>query len=74
MEPFRPFADKLVFENREHELDWEYKKQLIEILHSEVKYNGKCYKLENAIEAYSLDIFKKLKNPEHKLGEIAFYG
>ena len=73
MEPFRPFADKTVFENSDRELDWSYKKALIEILQTDARYNGRHYTLSDAMECYAIDVFKALKNPKHIIGAVEFH-
>ena len=73
MEPFRPFADKIVFENKNRTLDWEYKKELIEIPNNFGRYNNKKYLIKDIMELFTLDVLKKLKKTSRKLGEISFY-
>lgn len=64
MEPFRPFIDWIVFKNKDRELDWEYKKELIAINYMPVLYDNKKTELCIAVENYVLTVLKALKNKE----------
>lgn len=47
MESFRPFVDRIVWENKDKELDWEYKQKIIEVLYNECLYDGNVKLLRN---------------------------
>ena len=70
MEPFRPFVDRTVHDNAERELDWEYKKLLIESMQKPVRYGGREMKLTDACELYSLDVLKSISGEEYIVKEI----
>ena len=73
MEPFRPFIDKKVYENKNRPLDYEYKRELIEFLQSDVRYGTKRMNICDAADRYTCDVLKAMKEPEHKIREVGFY-
>ncbi len=73
MEPFRPFIDKVVYENYNKELDWDYKKQLINVMQQSCRYKGSRQKLETALESYMLCVLRSVKNSNlDEMGELSF--
>ena len=72
MEPFRPFVDMLVFQNGDIKLSWDYKKLLIGTLQGRCIYDDREMSIEDAAEAYFLDIIGYLSGNEWKAGDIAF--
>lgn len=72
MEPFRPFVDRIVYENNDRELDGEYKKELMGILNTTCSYGNKKIELDNAIECFILDVMKFMEQPREVLKEISF--
>lgn len=53
IEPFRPIVDRYVFKNKEIiSLDSKHKGELISLLDSEILWQGKIMKLDNAIDGY----------------------
>ena len=60
MEPFRPFVDEQVIKGGLTEEN--YKKNLMNLLMSEVKYNDKIMIMDNAIHSYVLALFSALNN------------
>lgn len=56
VEPFRVFVDQCVYEHKNCEFNYAYKKLLIEICEAKVKYSGKKYLLADAIELYCRDV------------------
>ena len=72
MEPFRPFVDRIVFENIGRRLDWEYKKTLIEGLQAAVRYGKREMRLAAACESYSLDVLRNIDNEEYEIKELCF--
>lgn len=72
MEPFRPFVDRIVYDNKNCELDWDYRKKLISLLYQECRYNGKVTDITTAIESYVRDIVKGMSKPYYRSEEISF--
>lgn len=72
MEPFRPFADYLIFKNKDRALDWQFKKEIIEITNQNCFYRGKQFLLKDAMEQFTLDVLRKIENPKHQIGKVAF--
>lgn len=72
MEPFRPFVDRIVWENKDKELDWEYKQKIIEVLYSECLYDGKNMDIATAIEYFSREVMDAMLIPRKKIGVIEF--
>lgn len=71
MEPFRPVVDEIVCKNAGKELDFAYKRLLIEALNSKtVKYAGRKLQLSEAFEMYALDVIKSLKKDNLELKEL----
>ena len=60
MEPFRPFVDEQVVKGGLTEEN--YKKNFMNLLMSEVKYNDKIMIMDNAIHSYVLALFSALNN------------
>ena len=60
MEPFRPFVDEQVIKGGLTEEN--YKKNFMNLLMSEVKYNDKIMIMDNAIHFYVLALFSALNN------------
>ena len=72
IEPFRPVVDAIVYINKGRDLDFDYKRELIELLNKEVKYNGHRTELQNAIECFVQDVLKELSDGNARIGEINF--
>ena len=73
MEPFRVFVDRIVYENRDRELDWEYKKLFVELLQTRVRYGDRTFCLNDALECYSLDVFRAMQSGDvQEIKEIDF--
>ena len=72
MEPFRPFADRMVFINRFRAFDWEYRKELIALPQTYCRYDGKKMKLLNAVEAFVTDALKAMEDETHTIKEVSF--
>lgn len=70
IEPFRVFVDKCVYLHRECEFNKEYKKLLIEVCETEVKYSCKKYTLSYAIELYCRDVLASVKQDDSSKIEI----
>ena len=60
IEPFRPFVDKIVYENQNHDFNKEYKKKLINIGNEKIAYNGHITTLDIALELYIESVLKSL--------------
>lgn len=73
MEPFRPIVDLIIYDEMKREIfDSDYKKTIIEKLNiTTVNYKGVSYKLQNAIEAFFLDVIKAL-NGISTIGDLSF--
>ena len=50
MEPFRIIIDNFVYHNKERKLNTDYKMDIVNILNSKFKYNGKQYTLKDIIK------------------------
>ena len=75
IEPFRVVIDKIVFHNQGRQLDNEYKAELISSLNKSIKYEGKEYKIDDAIEIYFKRIVDVLNNSNYReIGEIEIAG
>lgn len=72
MEPFRPFVDKVVLENVTQPFDFEYKKELINMLNTKVVYGNSYFKLIDAIEKFTYDILTNVNNTDYILRELDF--
>lgn len=72
VEPFRVFADKLIYENRTRQLDWSYRRELISLPYAECTYDGKETTLQAAMESYALDVLSAMKDERVQIGEIGF--
>lgn len=70
MEPFRPFVDLIVYRNKERELDWEYKKELISLPYTPVAYMGRRTSLYNALEDYAVCVLKSLEDNDDRISEV----
>lgn len=73
MEPFRPFIDYYVYKNKDRELDWNYKLELISLCELPVIYGGKCMELQLAIECWVTDVVAELDGCKDRMKEINFY-
>lgn len=65
MEPFRAFADRKVYLNKDRELDWDYKRDLIALTQEECLYGDDRTDIANAMELFFLDTLRSLR--EEKL-------
>lgn len=70
MEPFRPFIDKIVFNNVEKPFDWNYKKILIESLQKKIRYGNREMSLSDVCENYSLDILSAINGKNYCVKEL----
>lgn len=71
MEPFRILIDNFCLQNISKELKGELKHQVVDILNSYVKIDGKKQTVLNAISIYTKSVFKAINNNDVKL--IKFY-
>lgn len=67
MEPFRPFVDRIVYENKGRELDFEYKKRMVELLHEECIFDGKHTEIATAVDAFVVDVVTNMREPRGKI-------
>lgn len=70
MEPLRPLIDKKVMEIELKKFEWEEKSQLIDLLNTKVKIDGKKQYLNNAIGIYTRSALTALN--ENKIEELKF--
>ncbi len=71
IEPFRPWIDKIVYENFTYhhvvDLNKEMKAKLIQVLNEECLLDSKKYQLQKGIELSCFSLFKCLKNANNKI-------
>ena len=72
IEPFRPFVDRLVYLNRDRELDRAMRHELIELPNSVVRYNNHRTELVTAIDLFVVDVTRSLTEGEVKIGKLGF--
>lgn len=72
MEPFRPYIDRIVYENGDRILDSEYKKELISVLQSECRYGKRIIDFSAAIDTYVLDVVRYLNTGKPSIEELSF--
>lgn len=70
MEPLRPLVDKKVIDTELKKFEWEEKSQLIDLINTKVKIQGKKQYLNNAIGIYTRSVIKALS--ENKVEELKF--
>jgi len=70
MEPFRPVVDLVVYRNGDRVLDYEYKKELIQIGYSEMYYGNRKMTVNTALEQYISDFFKAMSSSKKNVKEI----
>ena len=72
MEPFRPFVDKIVYENRHRELDREYKMLFISLEYQKMIYDGKKYEIGTAVDKYVKELLDNMNDTSYKIKEMDF--
>ena len=70
IEPFRPFVDMVVHKNGDRELDWSYKKELINISYKTVVYKGQKTELQTALDSFAFDLLENVSNINYCLKEV----
>lgn len=65
MEPFRIVIDNFVYYNQDRKLDTEYKLDIVNILNSTFKYQGKNYTLKDIIKIYVKNSLDSINNYEN---------
>lgn len=65
MEPFRIVIDNFVYYNQDRKLDTEYKLDIVNILNSTFKYQGKNYILKDIIKIYVKISLDSINNSEN---------
>lgn len=65
MEPFRIVIDNFVYYNQDRKLDTEYKLDIVNILNSTFKYQGKNYILKDIIKIYVKNSLDSINNYEN---------
>ena len=65
MEPFRIVIDNFVYYNQDRKLDTEYKLDIVNILNSTFKYQGKNYILKDIIKIYVKNSLDSINNSEN---------
>ncbi len=73
MEPFRAYVDNFVYRTQPAELDWNYKKKLIELGSETVLYGNKKTELHTAIEMYVRDVLAELSEFCDEMKVPGFY-
>lgn len=68
MEPFRIIIDNFVYHNKERKLNTDYKMDIVNILNSKFKYNGKQYTLKDVIKLYTKNVFLFLEQEKEYIG------
>lgn len=68
MEPFRIIIDNFVYHNKERKLNTDYKMDIVNILNSKFKYNGKQYTLKDIIKLYTKNVFLYLEQEKEYIG------
>lgn len=72
MEPFRPFVDRMVFENKGRELDFEYRREFAALLHEDCLYDGKHTEIAAAIDSFVVDVISNMEEPRGKIKAVKF--
>lgn len=72
MEPFRIVIDNFVYYNQDRKLDTEYKLDIVNILNSTFKYQGKNYTLKDIIKMYVKNSLDSINNSEN-YKEFVYY-
>lgn len=70
IEPFRPFVDVVVYNNGDRELDWAYRKELINISYKTVVYKGQKTELQTALDSFAFDLLENVSNTNFCLKEV----
>ena len=65
MESFRIVIDNFVYYNQDRKLDTEYKLDIVNILNSTFKYQGKNYTLKDIIKIYVKNSLDSINNSEN---------
>lgn len=73
MEPFRPIVDRQVLSMNLDFFDSEEKKQLVNLLNSEVFINGRSEYVSNAIKIYTKSVFNALSDKDISLLQFYHY-
>lgn len=72
MEPFRPYVDRIVYENKKSSLTMEMKQILISVFYHYCFYNNRKMLLINAIPLYIKEVFDVLEDENKSLGAIRY--
>ena len=72
MEPFRPFVDAVVWQNRDRLLDKEYRKEFIELLYRDCRFDGCQTDIHSAMNAYMLDVLGAMRDEHRVIREVTF--
>ena len=73
MEPFRAYVDNYVYRNPPEELNWRYKRSLIDLSVSTVIYSEKKMELQTALDMYVNDVLTELSEKSKRKGVLDFY-
>ena len=68
MEPFRPVIDYVICKTGKPHLSPDFRKKLIDITFQPIHYNGKEWKVGDAMEQFFLDIIAAIETPEARIG------
>lgn len=74
IEPFRAYIDDYVYKNPPEELNWDYKKKLIDLSVSTVVYNKRKMELQTAVDMFVNDVIVELSGKTNRMGVLEFYG
>ena len=74
MESFRIVIDNFVYYNQERKLDTEYKLDIVNILNSTFKYQGKNYTLKDIIKIYVKNTLDSVNNSENYKEYVYYEG
>lgn len=72
IEVLRPYVDLIVADNSNYVFDKNYKKKLIAVLYSKIKYGDMVYEIFDFVFVYLNDFFKSMREKINHLKEISY--
>ena len=70
MEPFRPLVDEIAYRFKDRPFDKDYRRDLVAVIHGEVRYGAKKHSVQDAVQAFVRDCLSSLRRDKVSIKEV----
>ena len=72
MEPFRPFIDEIVYQNKDKEFDGDYRRNLVQSFYRTMRFQKKKTDIQTGVDCYVSYVLKDMTSGEIHQREVGF--